>query len=30
LVGGGARELSDEEAERFLQLLDVLLSRIVV
>ncbi len=30
LVGGGARELSDEEADRFLQLLDVLLRRIVV
>ncbi len=30
LVGGGARELSEEEAERFLQLLDVLLRRIVV
>ncbi len=29
LVGGGARELSDEEADRFLQLLDVLLRRIV-
>ena len=28
LVGGGARELSDEEAERFLQLLDTLLGRI--
>ncbi|GEM_PF-460758 len=30
LVGGGARELSDEEAERFLQLLDALVRRIVV
>jgi hypothetical protein len=30
LVGGGARELSEEESERFLQLLDVLLRRIVV
>ena len=30
LVGGGARELSDEEANRFLQLLDALLRRIVV
>jgi hypothetical protein len=30
LVGGGARELSSEEAERFLQLLDALLQRIVV
>ncbi len=30
LVGGGARELSTEEADRFLQLLDVLLRRIVV
>jgi len=30
LVGGGARELSDEESERFLQLLDVLLRRIIV
>ena len=30
LVGGGAHELSDDEAERFLQLLGVLLSRIVV
>jgi len=30
LVGGGARELSDEEADRFLQLLNVLLQRIVV
>jgi len=29
LVGGGARELSDEEVERFLQLLDTLLGRIV-
>jgi len=30
LVGGGARELSDEEADRFMQLLDALLRRIVV
>jgi len=30
LVGGAARELSDEESERFLQLLDVLLGRIIV
>jgi hypothetical protein len=30
LVGGGARELSDEEAERFLRLLGALLDRIVV
>ncbi len=30
LVGGGARELSDEEVERFLQLLEALLRRIVV
>ena len=30
LVGGGAHELSDEEADRFLQLLDVLLQHIVV
>ena len=30
LVGGGARDLSDEEADRFLQLLDALLRRIVV
>jgi len=30
LVGGGARELTDEEAERFLRLLDALLGRIVV
>ena len=30
LVGGGAPELSDEEAERFLRLLDALLQRIVV
>jgi len=30
LVGGGARELSDEESDRFLQLLDVLLRRIIV
>jgi hypothetical protein len=30
LVGGGARKLSDEEAERFLQLLDALVRRIVV
>ena len=30
LVVGGARELSEEEADRFLQLLDVLLQRIVV
>jgi len=30
LVGGGAHELSDEEATRFLQLLDVLLRRIIV
>jgi hypothetical protein len=30
LVGGGARELSAEEADRFLQLLDALLKRIVV
>jgi len=29
LVGGGARELSEEEAERFLQLLDALLKRMV-
>ena len=30
LVGGGARELSDEEATRFLQLLEALLHRMVV
>ena len=30
LVGGGTRELSGEEAERFLQLLDVLFRRIIV
>jgi len=30
LVGGGARELSEEEAERFLQLLGALLRRIVL
>jgi len=30
LVGGGTHELSDEEAERFTQLLDALLRRIVV
>jgi hypothetical protein len=30
LVGGGARELTDEEAARFLQLLSALLQRIVV
>jgi hypothetical protein len=30
LVGGGARELSEEESDRFLQLLDVLLRRIIV
>jgi hypothetical protein len=30
LVGGGARELPEEEADRFMQLLDVLLRRIVV
>lgn len=30
LVGGGGRELSDEEADRFLQLMDVLLRRIIV
>jgi len=30
LVGGGTRELSDEEGERFTQLLDTLLRRIVV
>jgi hypothetical protein len=30
LVGGGARELSDEEADRFLQILEILLRRIVV
>lgn len=30
LVGGGARELSDDEADRFLQLLEALLSRIIV
>ena len=30
LVGGGARELSDAELDRFLQLLDALLRRIVV
>jgi len=30
LVGGGTRELSDEEAERFAQLLDALLRRIIV
>jgi len=30
LVGGGARELSGEEADRFLGLLEVLLRRIVV
>jgi len=29
LVGGGTRELSDEDAERFVQLLDALLGRIV-
>ena len=30
LVGGGTRELSDEEAKRFTQLLDALLRRIIV
>jgi len=30
LVGGGARELSEEESDRFLQLLYVLLRRIIV
>jgi len=30
LVGGGTRELSDEEAERFTQLLEALLGRIIV
>lgn len=30
MVGGGARELSDEEADRFLQLLEALLRRIIV
>ncbi len=30
LVGGGGRSLSDEEAERFLQVLNALLSRIMV
>lgn len=30
LVGGGARELSDEEADRFIQLLEALLRRIIV
>jgi hypothetical protein len=30
LVGGGVRELSDEEADRFLRLLEALLRRIVV
>ncbi len=30
LVGAGTRELSDDEAERFLQLLEALLRRIVV
>jgi len=30
LVGGGTRELTDEEAERFTQLLDALLRRIIV
>lgn len=30
LVGGGARELSDEESDRFLQLLEALLHRIVL
>ncbi len=30
LVGGGARELSEEEAERFVQLLEALLRRIVL
>lgn len=30
MVGGGARELSDEEADRFLQVLEALLWRIVV
>ncbi len=30
LVGAGARELSEEESERFLQLLGVLLRRIIV
>jgi hypothetical protein len=30
LVGGGARELSDEETDRFVQLLEALLRRIVV
>ncbi len=30
LVGGGARDLSEEEADRFVQLLEALLRRIVV
>lgn len=30
LVGTGARDLSDEEGERFLQLLDALLGRIIM
>ena len=30
LVGGGTRELSEEEAERLVQLLDALLQRIIV
>jgi len=30
LVGGGTRNLSDEEAERFTQILDALLHRIIV
>ena len=30
LVGGGTRELSDEEADRVLRLLDALLGRIIV
>jgi hypothetical protein len=30
LVGGGARELSDEEADRFMQLLDAVMQRIVL
>jgi len=30
LVGGGTRDLSSEEAERFAQVLDALLSRIIV
>ena len=30
MVSGGARELSEEEADRFVQLLEALLRRIVV